>query len=133
MFKRSDQDSRRSVHILVDGTAVEAREIREVVTGAQVAINGQVAGQVSDETPCGETVAMAVDAEDRRAPAGRPQQIEQQPDRRRLAGAVGSEQSDDLALLGGEAQPVDGGPAAVALAQVGGFEGRHGPTVGRSR
>ena len=26
MFKRSDQDSRRSVHILVDGAAVEARE-----------------------------------------------------------------------------------------------------------
>ena len=26
MFKRSDQDSRRSVHIVVDGAAVEARE-----------------------------------------------------------------------------------------------------------
>ena len=26
MFKRSDQDSRRPVHILVDGAAVEARE-----------------------------------------------------------------------------------------------------------
>ena len=26
MFKRSDQDSRRSVHIVVDGAAVEARD-----------------------------------------------------------------------------------------------------------
>ena len=26
MFKRSDQDNRRSVHIVVDGAAVEARE-----------------------------------------------------------------------------------------------------------
>ena len=44
MFKRSDQDSRRSVHIIVDGAAVEARE-GDTVAAALLASGRDVAAR----------------------------------------------------------------------------------------
>src|SRR4029077_6336995 len=42
----------------------------------------------------------------------------QNPHRRRLAGAVGAEEPEDLAALDAEADVVDGGHAAVAFREV---------------
>ena len=42
----------------------------------------------------------------------------QDPHRRRLAGAVGPEEAEDLALVDAEADVVDGGEAAVLLGEV---------------
>ncbi len=43
-----------------------------------------------------------------------------------LAGAVGTEQSVNCAARYGEADAVHGAGIAVALLQVGGFDGEHG-------
>src|SRR5690606_23386758 len=43
-----------------------------------------------------------------------------------LAGAVRAEDPEDLPLLDGEGHPVDHGPAAVRLAQIGDFDDGHG-------
>ena len=52
-------------------------------------------------------------AADRRVPAGRADQPEHHPQRRRLAGAVRAEEAGDRAGLDGEAQPVDGADLAA--------------------
>ena len=56
----------------------------------------------------------------RDAAGGRPQNAGQRPQRRRLAGAVGTDQADDFAASDLERQVVDGGegPAGVGAAEV---------------
>jgi hypothetical protein len=54
-----------------------------------------------------QALPLRVEAEDRRAAARRPQQIQEHPDRRRLAGAVGAEEAEDLALGDVERQTLD--------------------------
>lgn len=51
----------------------------------------------------------------------------------RLAGAVGAEDAEDLALLDGEGEAVHDGPAPVGRAQIGDFDEGHGtkPSGGR--
>ena len=56
-----------------------------------------------------------VEAADERGAGGRRQQRHQHPDQRGFAGAVGSEQAEDLAFLDGEADAVDGGEVAELL------------------
>ena len=60
-----------------------------------------------------------------RAGVGR-DQPEQQPQQRRLAGAVGAQQAVDLAGLHHEVQPVDRGRRLEALDQASGGDGLHG-------
>ncbi|MEY9994378.1 hypothetical protein ABIE67_006410 [Streptomyces sp. V4I8] len=50
-----------------------------------------------------------------------------------LAGAVRTEDPEDLALLHGEGDSVDDGPAAVRLAQIGDFDDGHGIRVAAGR
>ena len=50
-------------------------------------------------------------------------------DRRRLAGTVGAEDGEDLALLDREGDSVDRRAVAVALDEVGDFDDVHGPSV----
>ena len=71
-------------------------------------------GQVPDSLPRGEIAQRC--AQDRaRAGAGM-RQPQQQLDRGRLAGAVGSEEPVDLARPDIEVDPVDGGEASITLA-----------------
>ena len=59
-----------------------------------------------------------LDAEDAGAARGRPDQVEQQPDRRRLAGAVRTEEAEDLALLDREVDVDDPAVRAVGLGEL---------------
>ena len=68
-----------------------------------------------------------LDAEHLGAPAGRPDEIEQDPHRRRLARAVRSEETEDLALGDLEVELDDAAMRAVALRQALGLDdGGHG-------
>src|SRR5687767_11312878 len=60
---------------------------------------------------------MAVDAQHGGAAARRTQQIEQQPDRRRLAGAVGAEEAVDFPRRHLERQILDADDGAVVLGE----------------
>src|SRR5207245_9033130 len=62
--------------------------------------------------------------EDDRAP-GRSQDPGQQVETGRLAGAVGADQADDLALVDGEVDAVDGGQATEEPGEITGLEERH--------
>src|SRR5262249_23280543 len=81
-------------------------EVREVLFGGQIRIDRQLARQVADEPARLETAVMTVDAEHRRRAARRTQQVENEPDRRRLAGAVGAEEAEDLAALDVERETI---------------------------
>ena len=67
------------------------------------------------------------------APRGRADQPEQQPDRGRLARAVGPEVTDHLALADLEVEVVEGGDGAVALRQALRAYGRVLPLTGHLR
>ena len=58
-----------------------------------------------------------VDAEDARSARRRPEVIEQRPDRRRLACAVGAEEAEGLALLDDQVDVDDAAMTAVRLGE----------------
>ena len=66
-------------------------------------------------------------------PDRRRQQRRQHPDERGLAGAVRAEQTEDLALLDGEAHALDGREVAEALDEVADVDRRHEPHRSRQR
>ena len=96
---------------------------------------GQLALLELDADDATELVAVAARVEPEhadRARVGRPQPADGL-DRGGLAGAVGAEDGEDLALLDREGHAVDRRAVAVALDEVGDFDDVHGPSVGRSR
>jgi hypothetical protein len=107
--------------------------------------NGEGLGGVAllehrpDPGPAG--LGVGVGAEDPDAALGRRAQAEQHLDGRRLAGAVGAEDGDDVALPDGQVEVVDGDEISIALGQPGGVDnggrghvvdGRSGPAAGVS-
>ena len=76
---------------------------------------------------CAAARAIAVGGSplDQRLAAARPQQAEQRPHRRRLAGAVGAEEAGHAAGLDREGEVVDGHGLAVALGQISNLELGH--------
>ena len=100
-----------------DGPAVELGEIVEITCGGEIRVDRQLARKIANPPPRLEGVAPAVEAEHARASARRSQQVEQQPDRRRLAGAVGAEEPVDLARQDFERELLDTDHGAVVLGQ----------------
>src|SRR5262249_4770267 len=73
-----------------------------------------------------ETVAVTVDTEHRRAASGRTQQVEQQPDRRRFAGAVRAEEAEYFPARDVEREILDANDWSVVLRQAFDTNGRVG-------
>ena len=81
------------------GRPDSAGQLVEQPLAGQVVPERDAAGQVAGPRPDGDAVALDVVPEDGRAPGGRMEEAEEQADERRLAGAVGPEEAEDLALL----------------------------------
>ena len=99
------------------GEPAQLREVGEELARGQPLVEPQVAGQVADPAAHARGRAARVDAEQLDPPARRPDQVEQQPDRRRLAGAVRPEEAEHLAGLDLEVEVDDAALAAVQLGQ----------------
>jgi hypothetical protein len=87
----------------------------------------EVAGQVADPAPDRDAVAVAVEAEDAgRAPA-RVQEVEQGPDRRRLARPIRPQKAKDLARLDRDRDVLDPPLGPLVLGQPLGLDRPHTP------
>jgi len=89
----------------VDGLCRAAAKLDRLLSG-QAGVEPHVARQVSHVPACLERLPLAVEPEDARRACRRPDQVEQQPDRRRLAGAVRPEKPEDLPRLHPKVQSV---------------------------
>jgi hypothetical protein len=80
-------------------TAAQVAEVFERLSAGQSVVEGELAGQVAEPPVDRRWVGRRLDVEDVCLAAGRPDQVEQSPDRRRLASAIRPEETEDLALL----------------------------------
>ena len=92
--------------------AEKPREIREELFGREVVVEVRVLGKVADALPRRDVANRP--AQDLGTARRRENQLHQQLERRRLTGAVGTEEAEDLARLDLERQAVEGavGPFA---------------------
>jgi hypothetical protein len=90
----------------------------EVLAAGQLLEQHQVAGEVAHPTVDSDAVPSAVQPEQAGFAAGRPLEVEQGTDDRRLPGAVGAQEPEDRALLHGEGDVVDPARRPVPLRQV---------------
>ena len=95
------------------GDPAEPRVEREDLAGVQPGLVAEELGQVADPRP-GRAVAER-GAEDATAARRRPGEAEQELDRGRLAGAVGTEQPDDLATPDDQVEAGQGRRRSVRL------------------
>ena len=102
-------------HLL--GHAVQLGVEAQVLRGRQVHVERRVLEHQTDVAANVEPLGDDVVAGDRRRPGRRLGKRAQHLDRRRLAGAVGPEEAEDLPRLDVEGDPVDGGEVAVSLDQ----------------
>ena len=79
--------------------AAQVGEVVERLAAGELVVERELAGQVAEAAMDGDRVLGRVDPEDRRPPARRADVVEQGADRRRLAGAVGAEEAERLALV----------------------------------
>ena len=110
LIGRSSSRSNRSASACAASSDVEPTELREVaehLASGEVLVEAEVARA---DSRCG----VGASGRDRgsspntsHAAAGRPDQVEQEPDRRRLAGAVRPEEAEDLPGLDLEVDGVD--------------------------
>ena len=130
----------RALHLGVD--AVELGEVAQVVERGEPLVEPAVAAEdVADALPDPLRVLDDIVPEHAGRARGGDQERDQHLDRRRLAGAVRTEQAEELALLDLEADPSDGlhldrpaperpGRRLVGAAEVDGFDdGRHARRV----
>jgi hypothetical protein len=75
----------------------------------------RLAGDISDAPVSGHRIAPGIDAEQRRPAGAGAVQAEQQPDRRCLAGAVGTQVAVHLALVDRQVETIEGERGAIAL------------------
>ena len=97
---RPSSASKRAARRVTDALVDAATKIGEVVEhrgAGQPGVEGEIAGQEPDPAPDREAVRAAVQPEQRGRPRGGLDQVEQQPHRRRLPGAVRAEEAEDLA------------------------------------
>ena len=85
-----------------------------VSDAGQAVVQVELAGQVADPPMDRDRVLRRLDAEDLGAPGGRPDEVQEDPHRRRLAGAVRPEESEDLARLDVEVDVDDAAVSTVA-------------------
>ena len=105
--------------------ASEVAEVLDRLGAREPVEERELAGEVADPPMDGDRVRRRLDAEDQRAPGRRTQQVEQEPDRRRLAGAVGPEEPVDLAFLDGEIHLHDAAVWSVELGELLGLDDGH--------
>ena len=111
--------------LLLVGTVDAAAQVGEVVerlTAGQLVVQRELARQVAQAAVDGDRILGRVDAEDRRPAAGRTDVVEQRPDHRGLAGAVGPEEAKRLALADFEVDVDDPAVLAVVLGQLLGLD-----------
>ena len=109
--------------------AAQVGEVLDRVGAGQPVVEVELARQVADPPVDGDRVARRLDAEHLGATGGRSDEIEQDPHHRRLAGAIGSEEPEDLALGDVEVDVDDPAMDAVGLGQALGMDDRvHGRT-----
>ena len=84
---------------LAADAAADLGQVVEDLSARQLRVERELTRQKADPTADLETVGAAVEAENRSSPRSRPDQVEQEAHRRRLAGAVRPEESENLAGL----------------------------------
>ncbi len=91
--------------------------IDEVEEGAAAhpLVHAQVAGEIAAATPHLYGVAPAVESEDARCAGRGPDEVEENADGRRLAGAVRAQEAEDLAGVDGEVDAAKRAHASVVL------------------
>src|SRR5215211_961455 len=82
--------------------APQPREVLEQPLSGHLVLQGELSRQVADPGPYLHALSPDVEAEDLATPTRRSQEPEERPYRRSLAGSVGPEKAEDLALLDGE-------------------------------
>src|ERR1700674_3017266 len=102
---------------LVDAPA-QVREILEDLAAGQVGVERRLARDVTDQSFDGDRVVPAVEARDARAARVGSEKRHEDADRRGLAGAVGTEEAEDLAFGDLERDIDDAALAAVALREL---------------
>jgi hypothetical protein len=79
--------------------AAQPSERFELLAAGEPLEQAQVSRQVAEHSPRGNSVAAAVETEQKRMAARRPDQVEEEADRRALARAVRAEEPEDFAVL----------------------------------
>src|SRR5262249_30354101 len=97
-----------------------------------VLVEAQLAGQVGNEPAGGDAIVPAIVAVDGGVAAGGAKEAEEEAEGGGLAGAVGAEQTNDLARGDVEGEVVQGGERAVLLRQVLGVQEHAGPRWGEA-
>jgi hypothetical protein len=105
--------------------AIEAGHEFEVLGDGQVLVERETLRHVADLALDLQPFGAQVEAEHRAFSLIRRQQAAHDADRRCLAGAVGAEEADDLALRHGHVDMVDDGLVAEALDQPANVDGVH--------
>ena len=96
--------------------AVDLGEERDVLVDAEIAVEAEPLRQVADRAGDPAVVAHRIEVRARgRVPLSARQQAADQPDRRRLAGAVRADQPEHLAALDRQRELADGRGLAVPL------------------
>ena len=114
-------------HFLDSGSravAVEVGQQLEVLAARQVGVEAGPFDESCDAVESFGAVDEGVTPEELCGTGGRPDQAEQDPKQRRLAGAVRAQIAEDIATLDGEVDVVDGDDVAVALDETGRREGK---------
>ncbi len=98
--------------------AAQVGEVGQRLAAREPIVERELAGHVADASVDGDRVGSRLDAEHGRPAARRADVIEQDPDRRRLAGAVGTEEAEDLAGLDDKIDLDDAAMRAIRLAEL---------------
>ena len=98
--------------------SAQTRHVAEVFVDAHVVVERRPIRQIADLFADLVRAGHHVEAADLHAAAGRQQIACQDPERRRFAGAVEAQQSDDLALFDFGRQRADDPPLAVVLIEI---------------
>src|SRR5262245_5882087 len=85
--------------LTLDRCAEDRGKEREVLFDAEIRIERETPGHVANALPQGTEVAHHVQSDDRRAPATRNKQRDQDPEQGRLATAVGTDEAEQLPVL----------------------------------
>ena len=103
-------------------SAAQVGEVLEVLGAGQPVVEVELARQVADPAMDRDGIRRRLDPEDASAPRGRPDQVQERANGRRLAGAVRSQEAEDLPLLHGQVHLDDPPVAPVALGELLGLD-----------
>ena len=130
--RQAELVERRRDDLAPVGEMVEPRDEEEVLLDRQVLVERELLRHVADFALDARAVAPHVEAEHRPLAGVGRQQAADQADRRRLAGAVGAEEADDLARRDPQRDMVDGDDSVERFGEAGNVDDVHGRLRGRS-